>query len=85
MVHDDSLKISPNDIQNLEDLLENNPDMRNAIQSAFQKELDFMNEHGTDPIIGDLIPDTVHQGTDQEKYIWHRVWLEKIQHLLKQK
>jgi hypothetical protein len=85
MVHDDSLKISSNDIQNLEHLLENNADIRDILQSAFQKEMDFISEHWTDPIIWDLHPDTINKGTDQERYLWHRVWLEKMERLLIQK
>lgn len=86
IVSDDSIKISPNELHNIEWLSQEVKNKFHEInEKALDDELAFLLDSPVNPILDGVRPDIVNQGTPDEKWFWHRPVMKNVQKLLQKK
>lgn len=80
--NDEGIKVSPETLSNFETLLKDEKFQEIADQ-ALNNELEFLLGWDKNPILGDIKPDIINQWAENEEWLWHRVWMQKMDQILK--
>lgn len=83
--NDEGVRLLPDEILDFEKHVTDKK-LEKVIKDVLEDEVNFLiEENGKDPILKDVNPYRQNEGTENEKWFWHRPWMENMEKLFQKK